>query len=75
MLPKTSAFEKNYYGENKRMSFLIKDDDLLKKCNICNKVIDSVKRETYSNVTIYIYSRQIPIIHKIFETNSSLHVK
>ena len=31
MLSRTSAFEKNYYGETKWMNFLIKHDDLLKK--------------------------------------------
>ena len=60
------------------MSFFIKHDDLLKKYNIWNKGSDSVKKETYSNVATQIYSRQIPkaaIIHKMFETNSSFHVK
>ena len=78
MLSKTSAFESNYYGETKSMSFLIKDDDFLNKYNIWNKVSDDIKKETSSNVATCIHSRQIPkaaIIHKIFETNSSFHVK
>ena len=33
MLPKTSAYVKNYDGQTKWMYFLIEDDDLLAKCN------------------------------------------
>ena len=33
MLPKTSAYVKNYYGQTKWMYFLIEDDDLLEKYN------------------------------------------
>ena len=33
MLPKTSAYVKNYDGETKWMHFLIEDDDLLKQYN------------------------------------------
>ena len=34
ILPKMVAYVKNYDGETKWMNILIKDDDLLKKCNI-----------------------------------------
>ena len=47
MLSKTSAFEKNEYGETKWMSFLIKRDDLLKKYNIWNNGSDSVKKRNF----------------------------
>ena len=46
MLPKRSVYVKNYDGKSKWMSFLIKDDELLKKYNhIWNKVSNCVKKE------------------------------
>ena len=46
MLSKASAFEKNYYGDTKWISFFIKDDDFLKKHDdIWNKVSNSNKKE------------------------------
>ena len=33
MLPKTRAYVKSYDGQTEWMYFLIKDDDLLEKCN------------------------------------------
>ena len=46
MLPKTSAYIKNYDGQTKRMYFLIKDGDLLKKCNsIFDKSRADIKKE------------------------------
>ena len=38
MLPKTSAYVKSYDGQTKWMYFLIKDDDLLEKYIIWDKV-------------------------------------
>ena len=41
-----NAYVKSYDGETKRMHFLIKYDDLLKKCNdIWNKDSNSIKKE------------------------------
>ena len=46
MLPKRSVYVKNYDGKSKWMSFLIKNDELLKKYNhIWNKVSNCVKKE------------------------------
>ena len=47
MLPKTGTCVKSYDGgETKRMNFLFKDDDLLKKNNdLWNKVSNSIKKE------------------------------
>ena len=45
MVSKISTFGKGYAGETKWMNFLIKDDDLLKKCNIWNKVSNNIKKE------------------------------
>ena len=36
ILPEMVAYVKNCDGETKLMNILIKDDDLLKKCNIYN---------------------------------------
>ena len=45
MLPKTSAYVKKYDGETKWMTFLIRDDNLMKKHNdIWNKVTNSIKK-------------------------------
>ena len=44
-LPKTSAYVKSYDGQTKWINFLIKDDDLLGKCNtIWEKVSADVKK-------------------------------
>ena len=46
MLPKTSAYVKEYDGQSKWMYFLIEDDDLLNKHNnICNRVSTDIKNE------------------------------
>ena len=46
MLPKTSAYVNSYYAQTKRMSFLIEDDDLLKKYNtIWDKVSANIKKK------------------------------
>ena len=46
MLPKTSAYVKNYDGQTKLMYFLIKDDDLLEKYNtIWDKVSADIKKQ------------------------------
>ena len=46
MLPKTSAYVKNYDGQTKLMYFFIKDDDLLEKYNtICDKVSADIKKQ------------------------------
>ena len=45
MLPKTSAYVKNYDGQTKLMYFFIKDDDLLEKYNtIWDKVSADIKK-------------------------------
>ena len=45
MLPKTSAYVKSYGDETKCMSFLIRDDNLMKKHNdVQNKVTNSIKK-------------------------------
>ena len=45
MLPKTSAYVKSYDGQTKWINFLIKDDDLLGKCNtIWEKVSADIKK-------------------------------
>ena len=46
MLPKTSAYVKNYDGQTKWMYFLIEDEDLLKKYNtIWDKFSADIKKE------------------------------
>ena len=46
MLPKTSAYVKNYDGQTKLMYFFIKDDDLLEKYNtIWDKVSADIKKQ------------------------------
>ena len=56
MLPKTSGYVKIYNGQTKWMYFLIKDNDLLEKCNtIWNKVSADIKKEfdsdpVYNNI-------------------------
>ena len=46
MLPKTSAYVKSYDGQTKWMYILIKEDNLLEKCNaIWNKVSADIKKE------------------------------
>ena len=46
MLPKTSAYVKSYDGQTKWMYILIKEDNLLEKCNtIWNKVSVDIKKE------------------------------
>ena len=42
MIPKASAYVKGYDGKTKWINFLIKDDDLLKKYDIWNKVSSSI---------------------------------
>ena len=44
MFPITSTYVRRYDGESKRMNFFIKDYDLLKKCDIWNKVSNSFKK-------------------------------
>ena len=45
MLPKTSAYVKNYDGQIKWMYFLIEHDDLLEKYNaIWDKVSTDIKK-------------------------------
>ena len=45
MLPKTSAYVKSYDGETEWMTFLIRDDNLMKKHDdIWNKVTNSIKK-------------------------------
>ena len=45
MLPKTSAYVKNYDGQTKWMYFLIEDDDLLEKYNtIWDKASADIKK-------------------------------
>ena len=49
MLPKTSAYIKNYDGQTKWMYFFIENDDLLKKYNsIWDKVSSDIKKEFHS---------------------------
>ena len=51
MLPKTSAYVKNYDGLTKCMYFLIKGDDLLKKYNIIwDRVNADVNKEFYDKL-------------------------
>ena len=46
MLPKTSAYVKNYDGKTKWMYFLIEDEDLLEKYNtIWDKFSADIKKE------------------------------
>ena len=46
MLPKTSAYVKNYDGQTKWMYFLIEDEDLLEKYNtIWGKFSADIKKE------------------------------
>ena len=46
MYPKTSAYVKSYDAQTKWMYFMIKDDDLLERCNtIWNKVSADIKKE------------------------------
>ena len=46
MFPKTSAYIKNYGVQTKWMYFLIKDEDLIEKCNtILDKVSNDIKKE------------------------------
>ena len=46
MLPKTSAYVKNYDRQTKWMHFMIEDDDLLEKHNtIRNKVGTDIKKQ------------------------------
>ena len=46
MLPKTSAYVKNYDGQTKWMYFLIEDEDLLEKYNtIWDKFSADIKKE------------------------------
>ena len=46
MVPKTSAYVKNYDGKTKWMYFMIEVDDLLEKCNtIWDNVSTDVKKE------------------------------
>ena len=46
MLPKTSAYVKSHDGQTKWMYFLIKDEDLIEKCNtISDKVSNYIKNE------------------------------
>ena len=45
ILPKTSAYVKSYDGETEWMTFLIRDDNLMKKYDdIWNKVTNSIKK-------------------------------
>ena len=45
MLSKTSAYVKSYDGETEWMTFLIRDDNLMKKHDdIWNKVTNSIKK-------------------------------
>ena len=46
MLPKTSAYVKNYDGQTKWMYFLIEDDELLEKYNT---MWDKVTAEPFYN--------------------------
>ena len=63
MLPKTSAYAKNYDGETKWMYFLIEDDDLLKKYNtIWDKVSADIKKEFDSE----------PVYNKIFKNQNKI---
>ena len=56
MLPKTSAYVKNYNGQTKLMYFLIEDDDLLEKYNaIWDKVNADIKKEFDSE---HVYNRE-----------------
>ena len=49
MLPKMSAYRRDYFDETKCMSFLIKNDELLEKYNeIWEKVSNSIKKGLYS---------------------------
>ena len=56
MLSRTSACVKSYHSETKWMNFLIKDDNLLKKCNdILAKVCHSIKKNLTANPSISKY--------------------
>ena len=53
MLPKTSTYVKRYDRQTKWMHFLIKDDDLLKKCSTnWDKVSADIKKE-FDNELVY----------------------
>ena len=53
MLPKASTYVKRYDRQTKWMHFLIKDDDLLKKCNTnWDKVSADIKKE-FDNELVY----------------------
>ena len=57
MLPKTSAFVKNYDGQTKLTYFMIEDDDLLEKYNtIWDKVSADIKKEFDSEP---VYNKQL----------------
>ena len=58
MFPKTKAHVKHYDSETKWMSFLIKNDELLKNNYISNKFSDSIKTELDSK----------PIYQKLLKT-------
>ena len=62
MLPKTSAYVKNYDGQTKWMYFLIEDEDLLEKYNtIWDKFSADIKKEFDSE----------PVYQKIFFENQN----
>lgn len=49
MFPKTGPYEKDYNGEKTQLYFLIKDNDLLNKCNtVWNKFSADAKMELKS---------------------------
>ena len=62
MLPKTSAYVKNYDRQTKWMYFLIEDEDLLEKYNtIWDKFSADIKKEFDSE----------PVYQKIFFENQN----
>ena len=62
MLPKTSAYVKNYDGQTKWMYFLIEDEDLLEKYNtIWDKFSADIKKEFDSE----------PVYQKFFFENQN----
>ena len=59
MLPKTSAYAKNYDGQNKWVYILIEDDDLFQKYNtIWDKVSSDIKKEFESEL---VYNKEFLI--------------
>ena len=52
MLPKTKAHVRKHDGQTKWMYFLIKDDDLLEKCNT---ISPDIKNKLIANLSITKY--------------------